>query len=72
MAGSLPGDWTLPIVSERLAAAVPPATRCLPGATTVRLSDLAGYELVCLPRVPASAPRSTSERRGGCPACRDP
>ena len=50
LAGDLPGDLeTLPIVSERLAAAVPPGHPLLAGRSTVRLSDLAGYQLVCLP-----------------------
>jgi DNA-binding transcriptional LysR family regulator len=50
LAGALPPDLaTLPIVSERLAAAVPPGHPLLAGRSEVSLPELAGYQLVCLP-----------------------
>ena len=50
LAGTLPRDLaTLPIVSERLAAAAPPGHPLLAGRSEVSLPELAGYQLVCLP-----------------------
>jgi DNA-binding transcriptional LysR family regulator len=48
--GSPPqGLDALPIVSERLVAAVPPGHALLTGRPWVTLDDLAGYPLICLP-----------------------
>ncbi len=44
-----PGLDALPIVSERLAAAVPPGHPLLTGRSTARLANLAGYPIVCMP-----------------------
>jgi DNA-binding transcriptional LysR family regulator len=50
LAGPMPQDLeTLPIISERLAAAVPPGHPLLAGRSAVPLAELAGYQLVCMP-----------------------
>jgi DNA-binding transcriptional LysR family regulator len=50
VAGPLPGDLgTLPVASERLAAAAPPGHPVFRGRAAVTLSDLAGRDIVCMP-----------------------
>jgi DNA-binding transcriptional LysR family regulator len=49
-AGRLPADMAaLPVVTERLAVAVPPGHPLLAGRGPVPLAGLAGYPVVCLP-----------------------
>lgn len=59
--GAPPRDLdALPIVSERLAAAVPPGHPLLTGRPGARLADLAGYPIVCMP--PGTGIRSTLDQ----------